>query len=99
MSRWLRSGVGVTMLPLAALAACSGDGTPTSLPSDSGPAPSGSAPSTATVTGASRDQVLAAYRRALEPYRLFWLEDPVPAEVQESFRLIRQHTTTPGRPA
>ena len=33
--------------------------------------------------------------RALEPYRLFWLEDPVPAEVQESFRLIRQHTTTP----
>ena len=31
----------------------------------------------------------------LEPYRLFWLEDPVPAEVQESFRLIRQHTTTP----
>jgi mannonate dehydratase len=33
--------------------------------------------------------------RALEPYHLFWLEDPVPAEVQESFRLIRQHTTTP----
>jgi mannonate dehydratase len=33
--------------------------------------------------------------RALEPYRLFWLEDPVPAETQESFRLIRQHTTTP----
>ena len=31
----------------------------------------------------------------LEPYRLFWLEDPVPAENQESFRLIRQHTTTP----
>jgi mannonate dehydratase len=33
--------------------------------------------------------------RALEPYRLFWLEDPTPAENQESFRLIRQHTTTP----
>ena len=33
--------------------------------------------------------------RALEPYRLFWLEDPSPAEHQESFRLIRQHTTTP----
>ena len=33
--------------------------------------------------------------RALEPHRLFWMEDPVPAEVQESFRLIRQHTTTP----
>ncbi len=31
----------------------------------------------------------------LEPYRLFWLEDPVPAENQASFRLIRQHTTTP----
>ena len=33
--------------------------------------------------------------RALEPYALFWLEDPTPAEHQESFRLIRQHTTTP----
>ena len=33
--------------------------------------------------------------QALEPYRLFWMEDPVPAELQESFRLIRQHTTTP----
>jgi len=31
----------------------------------------------------------------LEPYRLFWLEDAVPAENQENFRLIRQHTTTP----
>ncbi len=31
----------------------------------------------------------------LEPYRLFWLEDPTPAELQEGFRLIRQHTTTP----
>lgn len=33
--------------------------------------------------------------RDLEPYRLFWLEDPVPAENQAAFRLIRQHTTTP----
>lgn len=33
--------------------------------------------------------------RDLEPFRLFWLEDPVPAENQEGFRLIRQHTTTP----
>jgi mannonate dehydratase len=33
--------------------------------------------------------------KELEPYHLFWLEDPVAAEVQESFRLIRQHTTTP----
>jgi mannonate dehydratase len=31
----------------------------------------------------------------LEPFRLFWLEDPVPAERQDAFRLIRQHTTTP----
>jgi mannonate dehydratase len=31
----------------------------------------------------------------LEPYRLFWLEDAVPAENQDNFRLIRQHTTTP----
>ena len=33
--------------------------------------------------------------RSLEPYHLFWMEDPVPAELQEGFRLIRQHTTTP----
>jgi mannonate dehydratase len=33
--------------------------------------------------------------KALEPYRLFWLEDPTPAENQDGFRLIRQHTTTP----
>src|SRR5437879_305939 len=33
--------------------------------------------------------------KELEPYHLFWLEDPVAAELQEGFRLIRQHTTTP----
>ena len=33
--------------------------------------------------------------KSLEPYHLFWLEDPTPAEVQDSFRTIRQHTTTP----
>ncbi len=33
--------------------------------------------------------------KSLEPMRLLWLEDPVPAENQESFRLIRQHTVTP----
>ena len=33
--------------------------------------------------------------KALEPYHLFWLEDATPGELQESFRLIRQHTTTP----
>jgi mannonate dehydratase len=31
----------------------------------------------------------------LEPFRLFWFEDPTPAELQEGFRIIRQHTTTP----
>lgn len=33
--------------------------------------------------------------RSLEPYRLFWMEDPTPAENQETFRLIRRHTVTP----
>ncbi|MEQ9315472.1 MAG: D-galactonate dehydratase family protein, partial [Henriciella sp.] len=33
--------------------------------------------------------------KALEPYRLFWMEDCTPAENQEAFRLVRQHTTTP----
>jgi hypothetical protein len=33
--------------------------------------------------------------KALEPYHLFWMEDPTPAELQEGFRLIRRHTTTP----
>ena len=33
--------------------------------------------------------------KELEPHHLFWLEDAVPAELQEGFRLIRQHTTTP----
>ena len=33
--------------------------------------------------------------KSLEPHRLFWLEDVTPAENQEAFRLVRQHTTTP----
>ena len=33
--------------------------------------------------------------KELEPYHLFWLEDPVAAELQEGFRIIRRHTTTP----
>jgi mannonate dehydratase len=33
--------------------------------------------------------------KELEPSRLFWMEDPTPAENQEAFRLIRQHTVTP----
>ena len=33
--------------------------------------------------------------KALEPCKLFWLEDVTPAENQEAFRHIRRHTTTP----
>jgi mannonate dehydratase len=33
--------------------------------------------------------------KLLEPFHLFWMEDPTPAELQQAFRLIRQHTTTP----
>lgn len=33
--------------------------------------------------------------KSLEDYRLFWLEDAVPAENQAGFRLVRQHTVTP----
>ena len=33
--------------------------------------------------------------RDLEPFRLFWLEDAIPAENQEGFRALRRHTTTP----
>jgi mannonate dehydratase len=37
----------------------------------------------------------AGLGKSLEEFRLFWLEDPTPAENQDAFRLIRQHTTTP----
>ena len=33
--------------------------------------------------------------KSLEPYHLFWLEDAVTAELQEGFRIVRKHTTTP----
>jgi mannonate dehydratase len=33
--------------------------------------------------------------KSVEPYGLFWLEDPISEELQEGFRLIRRHTTTP----
>lgn len=33
--------------------------------------------------------------KSLEPYHLFWLEDAVTAELQEGFRIVREHTTTP----
>jgi len=40
-------------------------------------------------------QEAANLGRLLEPYQLFWLEDVTPAENQECFRLVRQHTATP----
>jgi mannonate dehydratase len=40
-------------------------------------------------------QEAARLAKSLEPYDLFWLEDLTPAENQEAFRLIRQHSTTP----
>jgi mannonate dehydratase len=33
--------------------------------------------------------------KELEPFHLFWIEDPTPAELQEGFKVIREHTTTP----
>ncbi|WP_194766891.1 D-mannonate dehydratase ManD [Tamlana sp. I1] len=33
--------------------------------------------------------------KELEPFNLFWLEDTIPAELQEGFKLLRQHTSTP----
>ncbi len=37
----------------------------------------------------------ARLARSLEPFRMFWLEDPTLAENQASFELIRQHSLTP----
>lgn len=37
----------------------------------------------------------ARFGKSVEGVQLFWMEDPTPAENQEAFRLIRQHTTTP----
>jgi mannonate dehydratase len=37
----------------------------------------------------------ARLARELEPYHLFFLEDPLRPEHKESFRIIRQHSTTP----
>ncbi len=37
----------------------------------------------------------ARLAKELEPYHLFWLEDPVSGELQEGLRLLRQHSTTP----
>ena len=48
-----------------------------------------------TCTIASRRSRRRGSARRWSPIALFWLEDPTPAENQEAFRLIRQHTTTP----
>jgi mannonate dehydratase len=37
----------------------------------------------------------ARFGRQVEDLRLFWMEDPTPAESQDAFRAIRQATTTP----
>ncbi|HEX2974652.1 MAG TPA: enolase C-terminal domain-like protein, partial [Bacteroidales bacterium] len=37
----------------------------------------------------------ARLAKDLEPFRLFWLEDPVSGELQEGLRLIRKHSVTP----
>jgi mannonate dehydratase len=37
----------------------------------------------------------ARLARELEPFHLFWLEDPVTGELQEGLRLIRQHSVIP----
>ena len=37
----------------------------------------------------------AEFAKAVEPVRLFWMEDPTPADDQDALRLIRQHSTTP----
>jgi mannonate dehydratase len=34
--------------------------------------------------------------KELEPFHLFWLEDPTPAEFQDAFRLIRRHHNAVG---
>ncbi len=37
----------------------------------------------------------ARLAKELEPFHLFWLEDPVSGELQEGLRLIRKHSVTP----
>ena len=37
----------------------------------------------------------ARLAKELEPFHLFWIEDPVPGELQEGLRLIRKHSVTP----
>ena len=37
----------------------------------------------------------ARFGKSIEEFRMFWMEDPTPAENRACFRLIRQHTVTP----
>ena len=37
----------------------------------------------------------AEFAKAVEPVRLYWLEDPTPADDQDALRLLRQHSTVP----
>ncbi len=37
----------------------------------------------------------AEFAKEVEPVNLFWLEDPTPAEDQDSLKLLRQHSTVP----
>ena len=37
----------------------------------------------------------ARLAKELEPFHLWWLEDPVAGELQEGLRLVRRHSTTP----
>lgn len=37
----------------------------------------------------------AAFAKTLEPFGLYWLEDPTPAEDQAALRYLRQHSTIP----
>ncbi len=37
----------------------------------------------------------AGFAKELEPYKLLFLEDPVPAENQSSYKIISEHTTIP----
>ncbi len=37
----------------------------------------------------------AEFAKDVEPVRLFWLEDPTPADDQDALKLMRQHSTVP----
>ncbi len=37
----------------------------------------------------------AEFAKEVEPVRLYWLEDPTPAEDQDALKLLRQHSTVP----